>query len=199
MLRLATLSSMGLLHCSAVSAPGPLPTAPSRADTPAATSPAPALEGVLCAGRARCALAARQVIDSLPRAELLTLRLADPAGTPSDEERCNRREYWHARPGRNVLLTADCETQWGADSQGPAELQLVTTRLTIRYVEFQANDHCELVHAAIDLASVTIERHARQTGTVVADRCQPLADSNVPAPPTGDGTSARPLVVLHRP
>ena len=129
----------------------------------------------------------------------MTVRIAERDDVAPDEERCVRREYWLARTMGNVLLSVDCEAQWGADSQGPALLELIAERLHIRYVEFQAGDDCEIVEATINLSSVTVERHARQDGTVARDRCQARAAATLPYLPGGDGTASRPLLVLHRP
>jgi hypothetical protein len=184
-----------LLNCSLSSSP----SAPSTADEQPGATPEHELEAVLCADRPRCSLASRQEIEGLSGSELLTLRIAERDDLPPDEERCVRREYWLARAIGNVLLSVDCEAQWGADGQGPAQLELIAERLHIRYVEFQAGDNCEIVDATINLSSVTVERHARQDGTVTQDRCQAGAAAILPDPPGGDGTASRPLLVLHRP
>jgi hypothetical protein len=199
--RLAAVLAFALLHgCGTGSTPSTPPVPPAAAPAsgePELAAARAAPDVALCANRPRCVLAATRAIEGLPGAKLLTLRIADVAD-PSAEERCDRREYWLVRQSRDVLISADCEAQWGADSQGPAELQLAAGRLTIRYVEYQANDTCEVVDATIDLSSVTIERHSRQEGRVAQDRCQALVASSAPLPPAGDGTPAQPLLVLHR-
>jgi hypothetical protein len=197
--RLATMSLVALLHCNSAKVPASPPMAEPGPGTSESVFPSTGSDEVLCGGRPRCALAARQAINGQPGVELWTLRLTDGDDTPADGERCNRREYWLVRPRENVLLSADCDAQWGADSQGPAELQLAAGRLMIRYIEFQANDNCEVVDAVINLSSVTIERNDRQEGTVIQDRCQGRTPSSAPLPPPGDGTPNRPLLVLHQP
>jgi hypothetical protein len=156
------------------------------------------VEAALCAGRPRCQLVQRQEIVSLPGSALVTTRIAEPADAESDEDHCARSEYWLARATGNLLLSADCEAQWGADNPGPAQVSLVEGRLNVRYVEFQANDNCELVEGSINLSSATVERHDRQDGVVVHDQCEPRGPSTLPKPANGDGSASRPLLVLHR-
>jgi hypothetical protein len=129
----------------------------------------------------------------------VTARIAEPANVESGEEHCARREYWLSRAAGNLLLSADCEAQWGADNQGPAQPSLVEGRLNFRYVEFQSNDNCELVDATINLSSVAVERHDPQDGVVVHDQCEPRSASTLPNPAGGDGTASQPLLMLHRP
>jgi hypothetical protein len=155
-------------------------------------------DAALCAGRPRCQLLNRQAIASLPGSALVTVRIAEPANAESDEDHCARREYWLVRAAGNLLLSADCEAQWGADNPGPAQVSLVEGRLNLRYVEFQANDNCEIVEGSIDLSSATVERHDRQDGVVVHDQCEPRGPSTLPKPENGDGTASRPLLMLHR-
>jgi hypothetical protein len=157
------------------------------------------IEAELCAGRPRCQLSSRQAVTGMQGSELLTVRLGEPEDAESDEEHCSRREYWLVRAAGNLLLSADCEVQWGADNPGPAQVELAEGRLIAHYIEYRASDNCEVVDATINLSSVSVERHDRQDGVVVRDQCQPRAASALPHPPAGDGTAARPLLVLHRP
>jgi hypothetical protein len=95
-----------------------------------------------------------------------------------------------------LLLAADCEAQWGADSTGPAELTLQGTKLSVSYVEFQSDDRCETLYAVIDLETASIEHQERKTGSVATNRCKVERLLNE-MPPPGDGSRARPLLVLH--
>jgi hypothetical protein len=161
-------------HCA------PLPRAPSAPN--------------LCRYRPRCTLTPIGSVGTgsqLLRAELL------PAPAPSsDEERCQRREVWLARAAGSVLLLADCAEQWGADSQGPAQLVLQASRLFVQYEEFQSNDACERLEASIDLGTLALEQQ-RWRGVVASERCRAeQALSEVPL--AGDGSAEQPLLVLHR-
>jgi hypothetical protein len=127
---------------------------------------------------------------------LLEAEIAPTPDAESDDERCRRREYWLERASGNVLLAADCTAQWGAGSQGPAQVTLTGARLEVRYIEFQAGDRCETLSAVINLISAHIERQERQAGWVARGRCnskEPVPD----VPPLGDGSLGHPLLVLH--
>ena len=176
--------------------------APRAAQSVSATAPAPAglahrsRPFALCAERLRCTVGAPQPIEGLENALLRGTEIAPPPDAGSDEEHCRRREYWLERPTGNVLLVADCEAQWGADSQGPAQVTLAGARLEVRYVEFQAGDRCETLNAVINLVSAQIERQERTTGLVSRDQCN-SKQSMPDFPPPGDGSVAHPLLVLH--
>jgi hypothetical protein len=150
----------------------------------------------VCEDRQYCIVGGQQGIDGAPGSTLLTAVISPPAAPTSDEQ-CERREYWLVSTTQKTLLLADCKLQYGADSQGPADVHLSGRRLAVRYTEFQENDRCELVDATIDLVSVELERHERQVGSVAQDRCVPDGPQE-PVPPVGNGSVGQPLLVLHR-
>jgi len=150
-----------------------------------------------CAERPGCTVGARWNVEGVRDGALVRADLSSASNAQSDAESCRRREYWLLRPGGDVLLAADCEAQWGADSQGPAEVRLTGPRLQVRYVEFQADDRCETLEAVIDLVSLRIGRQERSTGVVQSDRCQVTGRLDV-HPEPGDGSLKRPLLSLHR-
>jgi hypothetical protein len=126
------------------------------------------------------------------------VRLAAPADAADDADRCYRREYWLSRPAGDVLLAVDCEEQWGAENRGPATLSVAGDLATFHYVEFLANDACEVVSATLRLPQGRIETHTRHWGTVVRNQCRP-SRKVAPLPATGSGDLAHPVLVLHRP
>jgi hypothetical protein len=150
-----------------------------------------------CGTRARCALEARQPVEDLPGAELVRLLLARAPDATTDAEQCDRREYWLVRETRITLLTADCAAQYGADTQGPAEIEANGIRLSVRYVEFQESDRCEHLDATINLSNLQVERQERRLGSVSHDTCAPDGPQPLVTPP-GDGSVDRPLLLLHR-
>jgi len=124
------------------------------------------------------------------------LRIAHRPDATEDADRCNRREYWFVARGRQVLLAADCEEQWGADNAGPAQTAIDGHVFRVHYVEFQSSDGCEVVGAEIELAGLGVTKRTRLTGTASGNACgstTPMAD-----PTGGDGSPNRPLLVLHR-
>jgi hypothetical protein len=179
-----------LLCCAEPKAPTPIePKGESdQSDRLAAPNP--------CQKRVPCLVEDSQPIDGLLGAALLRVSLKHP-DVGADEYRCDRREYWLAHDAGNVLIAADCTSQFGADTQGPADVRLAGTQLTIRYVEFQEDDHCEVVQATVDLSNVRVERQERRGGTVAQDACKPEGATML-VPPVGDGSVSKPLVVLHR-
>jgi hypothetical protein len=66
----------------------------------------------------------------------------------------------------------------------------------VSYVEYQSDDRCEMLHAVIDLQTASIERQERKTGSVTSNRCK-AERALKEMPPPGDGSSKRPLLVLH--
>lgn len=184
--------------CAQPRTPGPserqsaVPAPPSPVTIAEKNSPAPGP----CADRPRCTIRATETLDASSGVALLRAEIAPPANPTTDEEQCRRREYWLQRPSGNLLLAADCEAQWGADSTGPAEVTLEGTKLSVSYVEYQSGDRCETLHAVIDLQTARIERQDRKTGSVASNRCKAERALNE-VPPAGDGSSARPLLVLH--
>ena len=187
-------AAVACLACSKGTPPSPPPSAESRESEQASLSPAPADP---CAARARCALGDRQALESLPGAELVQVVLARAPDGTTDAEHCDRREYWLVRETRSTLLTADCVAQYGADTQGPAEIKATGIHLSVRYVEFQESDRCELLDATINLSNLQIERQERRVGSVSQDTCTPGGPQPLVTPP-GDGSVDRPLLLLHR-
>jgi hypothetical protein len=153
---------------------------------------------VLCKERPRCTLARhRPVRPSKGGLEIVDIRIAHSPAATTDEDRCDRREYWLVGPTKRSLLATDCESQWGADNGGPATTSLDGTRFRLEYVEFQSGDSCEVMKATIGLAPLHVEQETRKQGTVRRDQCvaqKPLAVSS----PSGDGSLGRPVVLLHR-
>jgi len=183
--------------CAQQGAPGPReqpPVSPPASMATRAAQSAPPRGP--CAGRPRCTVAETRALDGLSRAALLRAEIDPPANATTDEEQCRRREYWLQRSSGNLLLASDCETQWGADSTGPAQVTLQGTKLSVQYVEFQADDRCETLNAVIDLQTVRIEHQERKAGAVASDRCNAQHVLSE-LPPLGDGSSERPLLVLH--
>lgn len=152
----------------------------------------------LCHGRPRCSVADRRPVGSPDVSEIVVVRLAAPLDAASDEEHCDRREYWLSRPAGDLLLALDCEAQWGADNAGPASLTVLGTLATFHYVEFLSNDACEIVDAALQLPQGRIQAHARHFGKVVGDACRPSRKGG-PIPSPGPGSLDHPILVLHRP
>lgn len=169
-----------------------VPAPPSSVTIAEKNSPAPSP----CADRPRCTIRTAQTLDASSGAALLRAEIAPPPNPTTDEDQCRRREYWLQRPSGNLLLAADCEAQWGADSTGPAEVTLEGTKLSVSYVEYQSDDRCETLHAVIDLQTANIERQERKTGSVTSNRCK-SERALKEMPPPGDGSSTRPLLVLH--
>lgn len=196
------LRSLGVIACLAVLAPSPAcnagtsappsATAPVIPETTSSGSPV----GGPCGNRPTCVVEGSESIEGLPHARLVRAVMAAP-GTDQDDGKCERREYWLTDNARKTLLAADCATQYGADSQGPAEVKLAGSSLTVRYVEFQEDDRCELVDATINLVTITVERQDRLVGAVAQDRCVPERPHDR-IPPPGDGSIDKPLLVLHR-
>jgi hypothetical protein len=162
----------------------------------AEAKPAPAEP--FCQGRARCSIVDRRPAGSPNAGQVVVVRLAAPADAASDEDRCNRREYWLSGPAGVLLLAADCEAQWGADNPGPAELEVTTGLARFHYVEYLANDGCEIVDATVRLPQGRIETQTRHWGTVVRNQCRP-GRKTAPIPAPGAGTLGQPVLVLHRP
>lgn len=175
--------------------PSPLETAPSRAESTAvAPRPAPPDH---CGGRARCSTS-RQPIDSAPGVALVTVRAPHALDAGTDEERCDRREYWLSRPSGDLLVAVDCERQWGAGNAGPATIKVQGKRLLVSYTELQSSDRCEAYSASVGVAGPRlVESQSRVTGTVVKDVCRPGKEP-APVVPVGDGSAAYPLLTLHR-
>lgn len=153
----------------------------------------------LCHARPRCAVLQRRPIAGSSNVELVDIRLAHAPDVTTDEEHCDRREYWLLQPSGEVLLATDCATQWGADNPGPAELRLDGARLTVRYVEFQSSDGCELYEASLKVSPVIeIEKQTRWQGAVRKDRCAAQGRQGIVPTDGGDGSPDHPLLVLHR-
>jgi hypothetical protein len=128
----------------------------------------------------------------------VVVRLAAPADAKDDEARCDRREYWLTRSEGDLLLTEDCESQWGAENAGPATITVSGAFVTFHYVEFLANDECEIVDATLRLLQGRTETHVRHLGKVVGNTCRP-SRKGAPIPVPGSGMLDHPILVLHRP
>ena len=153
----------------------------------------------LCRARSRCDVVRRRPIAGPSNVELVDVRLAHAPGANEDEEHCDRREYWLLQRSGEVLLATDCETQWGADNPGPAEVHLLGTRLIVKYVEFKSSEGCEIYEASMNLSpAIKIEKQVRWEGTARKDRCEPKEQQEISPAGRGDGSSGNPLLVLHR-
>jgi hypothetical protein len=193
------LRTLGLIVCLATVLP-PSVGCGAATSAPPGTTPAPDAHGSAidgpCVNRPNCVVDNSQSVEGVPHARLVKAVMPAP-GTAQDDDKCERREYWLTDDARKTLIAADCATQYGADSQGPAQVVLAGSSLTVRYVEFQEDDRCELVDATINLVTRTIERQDRRVGAVAQDRCIPEKPHDV-VPPAGDGSIDKPLLVLHR-
>jgi hypothetical protein len=186
------------LACRKPSAPSPVPiTSPLIVEAPKAQT-APTLADPLCYDRPLCFVADRRPVADFESVSVVTVRLAAPKDAATDEDRCERREYWLARPQGNLLLAVDCETQWGADNAGPASLSMSGNLVTFRYVEFLSDDACETVEAIVRLPEGRVEAHTRHLGRVVGKQCR-ASRKVLPPPAPGSGARDTPVVVLHRP
>lgn len=203
-----TLAVVLSLHaCRKPSAPAPAVSPPSSARRPEAESmvhQAPkeasriAPEDSLCHGRPRCSVTHRWPAGKMDASSVVVVRLAAPADAADDETRCDRREYWLSRPEGDLLLAVDCESQWGAENAGPATITVSGTLASFHYVEFLADDACEIVDAALRLPQGRIEAQTRHEGRVVGNACRP-SRKGTPIPAPGPGTLDDPILVLHRP
>ena len=151
-----------------------------------------------CHGRPRCSVAERLPAGNPDAGQVVVIRLSAPTDAADDENRCDRREYWLSRPEGDLLLAADCESQWGAENAGPATVAVSGTIVTFHYVELLADDVCEIVVAALRLPQGRIEAHARHLGRVVGNTCRP-SRKVAPIPAPGSGMLDHPILVLHRP
>jgi hypothetical protein len=191
--------------CKKADAPVPsissISTGPRRETVDAATKDALKIGPTVtyCHGRPRCSVADRLPAGNPEAGHVVVVRLAAPADAADDEARCDRREYWLSRPEGDLLLAADCESQWGAENAGPATVTVSGTLATFHYVEFLADDACEIVDAALRLPQGRIEAHARRhLGKVVGNACRP-SRRGAPIPAPGSGILDHPILVLHRP
>ncbi len=95
-------------------------------------------------------------------------------------------------------MAVDCETQWGADNPGPAQVKLQGPQLEVHYVEFQSSDRCESYAATVSLTGpkfTTVQ--SRTVGSVKKDACR-AGKEPVPVDPLGQGSAGHPLLTLHR-
>jgi hypothetical protein len=151
----------------------------------------------LCRARARCSIS-RQFIADAPGVALVAVRLAHAPDAGTDEEHCDRREYWLSRPTGDLLVAVDCQVQWGADNAGPATVKVKGTRLEVSYTELQSSDACENYSATVSVVGPKlVEAQSRVVGTVVKNVCQP-SRATAPLAPVGDGSPAHPLLTLNR-
>jgi hypothetical protein len=185
-------AAVACLACSKGTPPPPSPE-PLESE-PASVGHAPMDP---CRARPRCALKDRRPVEGLPDAELVEVLLTRAPDATTDEDHCDRREYWLIRETRSTLLTADCAVQYGADTQGPAEVEATGIHLSVRYVEFQESDRCELLEAKINLSNLQVDRQERRVGSTSHNTCTPDGPQPLVTPP-GDGSVDRPLLLLHR-
>jgi len=183
-----------LVGCKSPPPPAPAaPLPPTPAAITAAPRPAPPDH---CAGRARCSIS-RHAVEGAPGVSLVTVRIAHAPEAKTDEEHCDRREYWLSRSSGDILVAADCEAQWGADNPGPAMVKVDGKKLRVSYTELQSSDGCEVYAAVVDVAGPRlVEAQSRVAGTVVKDACKPGKPAAVD--PVGDGSASHPLLTLHR-
>lgn len=172
---------------------GPV-TASERPSAVADAQPGGNEDAALCGDRASCVVLRRRPVSNGLR--VVDLRIADTA--KSEDEQCDRREYWLVREAGPLLLAADCEKQWGADSQGPATTRVKGSTFVLRYVEYQADDRCEIFEAEVDLTTARIRTRSRTDGTVVRDQCKAGRRREDHAS-VGSGGRSNPLLTLHRP
>lgn len=195
---------VSLPACRKLSAPAPSVSSASTSGRWEKVGEAPKRElriaptDPLCHGRPRCFVADRRPAGSPDAGHVVVVRLAAPADAAEDEDRCDRREYWLSRPAGDLLLAVDCEAQWGAENAGPASITVSGTLATFHYVEFLANDACEIVDAVLRLPQGRIDAHTRQLGTVVGNACRP-SRKGAPIPAPGSGMLDHPILLLHRP
>jgi len=152
----------------------------------------------LCRGRPRCTVEQYWIPGIDPPATLAILRVAHAATATTDEERCDRREFWLRQSGSDRFVASDCEVQWGADTTGSSRFAVYEREIGIRYVEFQSGDRCETVDATVRLMAREVRiKQRRAFGKALRDTCEPVA-GNAVATPGGDGSRDHPFIVLHR-
>jgi hypothetical protein len=178
--------------------PALTPVVPVAAGEAARAQAVAAPAAPLCRQRPRCSVTDRRPVGTSGAGGIVTVRLAASVDAATDEDRCDRREYWLTRPTGDVLLAVDCERQWGADNPGPASLTITADLAMFRYVEFLADDACETVEAGVRIPEGRVESHRRHWGKVVGNQCRP-ARKAAPVPAAGTGDPDSPLLVLHRP
>ena len=140
----------------------------------------------------------RQLVTGVTDTSLVEVRIAHTPDASADEDRCDRREYWVSRPGGSTLVAVDCETQWGADNPGPAEVKLQGAQLDVRYVEFQSSDRCESYAATVSLSGPKLTAvQSRTVGNVKKNACR-IGKESALIDPLGDGSADHPLLTLHR-
>jgi len=151
----------------------------------------------LCRGRARCVVAKRQLVGGVADTSLVEVRIAHTPDASADEDRCDRSEYWVSRSNGSTLVAADCETQWGADNPGPAEVKLQGAQLDVRYVEFQSSDRCESYAATVSLTGPKLTAvQSRIVCNVKKNTCR-VGKESAPIDPLGDGSADHPLLTLY--
>lgn len=152
----------------------------------------------MCAGRPACTvLRSSRVAAAGGPLEVAELGFRHPADAGDDVVHCDRREYWLVGPSSRRLIATDCAEQWGADNPGPAETTLTGAKMTFRYFEGGSNDTCDTYTAVVDLNAFRIKSEERMTGdSTPSNQCVNRRPSSKNVSP-GDGTSERPLVVLH--
>lgn len=127
---------------------------------------------------------------------MVDIRIGHPPDAHEDQDRCDRREYWLVGPASRRLVAVDCEEQWGADSQGPADTVVTGTKLSVRYVEHGSSDTCGIYAGTVDLVTFQIESERRLSGEALGHDCVNQRIDTTAVPP-GDGSPGRPLVTLR--
>lgn len=100
---MALAFAVSLPTCKRASVPT-LPAAPFMVRHPVAVDalakrePAVVPPEPLCHGRPRCSMVERLPARDPEAGSIVVVRLAAPPNAASDEEHCNRREYWLSRP-----------------------------------------------------------------------------------------------------
>jgi hypothetical protein len=94
----------------------------------------------LCFGRDRCTVGRHRTAGD--GRIVVDVRIGHRLDAAEDADRCDRREYWLVTSSTPRLIAADCEEQWGADNPGPADTSVSGNKMTVRYIEYGANDTC---------------------------------------------------------
>lgn len=131
---------------------------------------------------------------------LVRVMFVHPAAfVDEDEDYCDRREYWHVRGEKRILLARDCAEQSGADSQGPIEFRFDRGKLELAYTEWLSSDGCEKTIIDVDWQTSKWLSSKRWSGTSTHQRreCARLKRVKFDLRP-GAGTGDDPMVTFHR-
>lgn len=153
----------------------------------------------LCRGNELCWQVVRNVYRGIMLLEVKFIHEQRFVGETDDF--CDRREYWQIDAGGSRrLLTADCEEQWGPDSQGPVAFVFDSAdRLRLSYLEWQTDDRCEKVIASLDWDTGKIVAVRRWIGraTDSHSRCVNLKVSKSLIQ-SGAGKLGSPVISFHK-